>query len=108
MFHLDYISCCLSVLATILVGRKSWTGLLVSIVNCLIVCVIGLQTSQFGLIPANLFCVCVYAFSIRSWRVAKRQASKNILATEDLVQNENARLVREAGILISRISSGTL
>jgi hypothetical protein len=67
MFRLDYLSCLLTVLATILLGRKSWTGLLVAIVNSLIVCLIGLRTSQFGLIPANLFCICVYMFSIRSW-----------------------------------------
>jgi hypothetical protein len=48
-------------------GRKSWTGLLISIVNSLIVCLIGFRTSQFGFIPANLVCICVYAFSIRSW-----------------------------------------
>jgi hypothetical protein len=67
MFHLDYLSCFLTILATVLLGRKSWTGLLISIVNSLIVCVIGFQTSQFGFIPANLICICVYAFSIRSW-----------------------------------------
>src|ERR1700686_4297437 len=67
MFHLDYLSCFLTILATVLVGRKSWTGLLISIVNNMIVCVIGFRTSQFGFIPANLICICVYAFSIRSW-----------------------------------------
>src|SRR6201982_3505111 len=67
MFHLDYLSCFLTILATVLVGRKSWTGLLISIVNSMIVCVIGFRTSQFGFIPANLICICVYAFSIRSW-----------------------------------------
>jgi hypothetical protein len=67
MFHLDYLSCFLTIMATVLVGRKSWTGLLVSIVNSMIVCVIGFRTSQFGFIPANLICICVYAFSIRSW-----------------------------------------
>ncbi len=67
MFHLDYLSCFLTILATVLVGRKSWTGLLISIANSMIVCVIGFRTSQFGFIPANLICICVYAFSIRSW-----------------------------------------
>jgi hypothetical protein len=67
MFHLDYLSCFLTILATVLVGRKSWTGLLISIVNSMIVCVIGFRTSQFGFIPANLICICVYAFSIRFW-----------------------------------------
>jgi hypothetical protein len=67
MFRLDYLSCFLTILATILVSRKSWTGLLISIVNSTIVCVIGFRTSQFGFIPANLICICVYAFNIRSW-----------------------------------------
>src|ERR1700730_15377032 len=67
MFHLDYLSCFLTILATVLLGRKSWTGLLISIGNSMIVCLIGFRTSQFGFIPANLICICVYAFSIRSW-----------------------------------------
>jgi hypothetical protein len=67
MFHLDYLSCFLTVLATILLSRKSWTGLLVAIVNSFIVCVIGLRTSQFGFVLANLFCICVYAFNVRLW-----------------------------------------
>jgi hypothetical protein len=67
MFHLDYLSCLLTVLATILLARKSWIGLLVAIFNSLIVCAIGLRTSQLGFIPANLFCICVYAFSMQPW-----------------------------------------
>jgi hypothetical protein len=76
MFRLDYLSCFLTVLATILVGRKSWTGLLISIVNSLVVCIIAVRTSQFGFIPANLFCVCIYAFSIRSWLRAQRERNQ--------------------------------
>jgi hypothetical protein len=67
MFHLDYLSCFLTVLATILLARKSWIGLLIAIVNSLIVCAIAVRTSQLGFIPANLFCICIYAFNIRSW-----------------------------------------
>jgi hypothetical protein len=67
MFHLDYLSCFFTILATILLARKSWIGLLVAIVNGLIVCAIGWRTSQLGFIPANLFCICVYAFSMRPW-----------------------------------------
>jgi hypothetical protein len=72
MFRLDYFSCILTIVATVLVARKSWTGLVVSSMNCLIVCEIGLRTSQFGFIPANLFCICMYVFSIRSWIKNKR------------------------------------
>ncbi len=67
MFRLDYLSCLLTVLSTILVGQKRWTGFVVAGVNSVIVCLIGLRTGQLGFIPANLFCIGVYAFSIRSW-----------------------------------------
>ena len=68
MLRLDYLSCLLTVLSTILVGRKVWYGLVVAGVNSLLICIIGLKTSQLGFIPANLFCIGVYATSIRSWR----------------------------------------
>jgi hypothetical protein len=67
VFRLDYLSCCLTVLSTVLVGQKRWTGLVVATVNSVIVCVIGMRTGQLGFIPANLFCIGVYAFNIRSW-----------------------------------------
>jgi hypothetical protein len=67
MFRLDYLSCLLTVVATILVGQKKWTGLVVSGVNSLVVCVIGIHTSQYGFIPANLFCICIYALNLKSW-----------------------------------------
>jgi len=67
VFRLDYLSCALTVLSTILVGRKLWTGLVVAAVNSVIFCVIGLRTAQFGFIPANLFCIAVYTVSLRSW-----------------------------------------
>ena len=67
VFRLDYLSCFLTVLSTVLVGRKRWTGLAVAGVNSAIICVIGLRTGQLGFIPANLFCIGVYVFSIRSW-----------------------------------------
>lgn len=44
-----------------------WTGLVVSCVNSLVVCVIGLHTSQYGFIPANVFCIGINAFNLRAW-----------------------------------------
>ena len=67
VFRLDYLSCCLTVLSTVLVGQKRWFGLAVAGINSAIICVIGLKTGQLGFIPANLFCIGVYVFSIRSW-----------------------------------------
>jgi hypothetical protein len=89
MFHLDYLSCFLTVLATILLARKSWIGLLIAIVNSLIICAIALRTSQLGFIPANLFCICVYAFSMRSW--LKKQTHTN----RDQAQPQNSGSVAD-------------
>jgi hypothetical protein len=77
MFRLDYLSCFLTVVATILVGRRMWTGLVVSGVNSLIVCVIGLHTSQYGFIPANVFCIFVNAFNIRAWLKVQKDPSES-------------------------------
>lgn len=65
--RLDYVSCLLTVVSTLLVGRKQWTGLLLGSLNSLLICAIGWRTAQFGFIPANLFCIGIYGFSIRSW-----------------------------------------
>jgi len=80
MFRLDYLSCCLTVLSTVLVGQKKWSGLVVASANSLIVCIIGARTAQFGFIPANLFCIGIYGFSIRSWlREPKRPPAAQAL-----------------------------
>jgi hypothetical protein len=77
MFRLDYLSCLLTIVATILVGRKRWTGLVVSGVNGLIVCVIGLHTSQYGFIAANVFCICINAFNLRAWLKVQKDPSES-------------------------------
>ena len=68
MIRLDFLSCVLTIVSTILVGRRCWEGWVFAAVNSVIVCVIGLRTSQFGFIPANLFCIVLYGFNLRTWR----------------------------------------
>ena len=72
MFRLDYISCILTVVSTILVGRRLWHGWLLAGVNSVIVCVIAMRTAQFGFIPANLLCIGLYANNVRAWRFRPR------------------------------------
>lgn len=67
MFRLDYFSCVLTVVSTILIGRKEWVGFVVAGINSLIIAFIGLRTHQIGFIPANVFCIVIYVFSIRAW-----------------------------------------
>ncbi len=67
MLRLDYISCCLTVVSTILVGRKLREGWIVAGLNSVIICLIGLDTRQTGLIPANLFCLALYGWNLRNW-----------------------------------------
>lgn len=84
MFRLDYLSCFFTVVATILIGRKMWTGLVISGLNSLIVCVIGLHTSQYGFIPANLFCICINAFNLRAWLKVQKDSSESTIAVKGL------------------------
>src|SRR5579864_1510021 len=68
MLRLDYISCALTVLSTLLVGRKLWQGWIVAGANSAIICFIGVRTAQFGFIPANLFCIALSSYNLRTWR----------------------------------------
>ncbi len=68
MLRLDYLSCVLTVLSTVLVGKKLWQGWAVAAANSIILCWIGIRTSQFGFVPANLFCIGLYANYLSRWR----------------------------------------
>lgn len=68
MLRLDYLSCVLTVISTFLVGKKLWQGWVIAGANSLIICIIGMRTAQFGFVPANLFCIGLYANNLWSWR----------------------------------------
>jgi hypothetical protein len=65
---LDYLSCILTVVSTILIGRHRWQGWVLAAVNSVIICVIAVRTSQLGFIPANVLCIGLYAVNLRMWR----------------------------------------
>lgn len=67
-FRLDYFSCILTVLSTILVGRRMWQGWIVASANSAVICVIAVRTAQTGFVPANLFCLALYGYNIAKWR----------------------------------------
>src|SRR6266568_4213053 len=68
MFRLDYISCLLTIASTVLVGRRMWQGWIIAGANSLVICFIGFKTTQLGFIPANLFCLAIYAHNVVQWR----------------------------------------
>ena len=68
MLRLDYISCLLTVLSTVLIGRHAWHGWVVAGANSVVICVIGFRTAQTGFIPANLFCLALYGYNLTRWR----------------------------------------
>lgn len=76
--RLDYISCILTVLGTILLGKKLWQGWVVAAVNSAVVCVIGMRTAQFGFVPANLFCIALYTSNLFTWRFKSHGALANL------------------------------
>ncbi len=69
---LDYLSCILTVLATLLIGKKLWQGWVVAAVNSAVVCVIGVRTAQFGFVPANILCIALYASNLVHWLPKKQ------------------------------------
>ena len=72
--QLNYVSCLLTVISTVLVGKRLWHGWMLAGLNSVIICLIGFQTKQWGFIPANLFCLAIYAHNIRKWRRAEPEA----------------------------------
>lgn len=76
LFRLDYISCILTVGSTILIGKKRWEGWLIAGLNSALICVIALDTSQFGFIPANIFCLALYSYNIREWNKISQPPSQ--------------------------------
>ena len=72
IIRLDYLSCVLTIVATVLIGRKLWQGWVVAAVNSAVVCVIGVRTAQFGFVPANLLCIALYASNLFTWRSGQR------------------------------------
>ena len=76
--RLDYVSCILTVLGTFLLGKKLWQGWIVAAVNSAVVCVIGVRTSQFGFVPANLLCIALYTSNLVTWRFKARPSSANV------------------------------
>ena len=119
LLRLDYVSCVLTILGTILLGRKLWQGWVVAAVNSAVVCVIGVRTAQFGFVPANLLCIALYTSNLVTWRFrsADRAAKRGLtgrfltpLAEEDSVSAAlgsgalpSVNTDREAGIGLARI-----
>lgn len=68
LLRLDSFSCLLTVISTLLVGKKLWQGWVVAALNSVIISIIGLRTAQFAFIPANLFCIVLYAHNLCRWR----------------------------------------
>jgi len=72
IIRLDYLSCILTVAATVLIGKKLWQGWVVAGINSAVVCIIGIRTAQFGFVPANLLCIALYTSNLVHWRPKKQ------------------------------------
>jgi hypothetical protein len=65
---MDYLSCILTLVSTALVGKKRWQGFAIASVNSALICILARDAKQWGLIPANVFCMALYAKNIKQWR----------------------------------------
>jgi hypothetical protein len=79
ILRLDYLSCLLTILSSVLIGKKLWHGWVFAGANSIIVCIIAVRTAQFGFVPANLFCIGLYAHNLRHWRPKPPTASPRFL-----------------------------
>ena len=68
LLRLDYISCLLTIVSTVLVGRRMWQGWIIASANSAIICVIAIRTAQLGFVPANVFCLAIDGYNITKWR----------------------------------------
>jgi len=105
MFRLDYLSCALTILSTILVSRRLWQGWVVAAANSVIICIIGVRTAQLGFIPANLFCLALYAHAIYKWKSVPRDtASQAELASHSRQHGRlsHSRWRRKAKVAVAR------
>ena len=82
--RLDYLSCVLTIVSTLLIGRRMWQGWIVTALNSVILCVIGIKTEQFGLIPANLFCLAMYGYNVFAWRSSMKPEAVEVPAKHSL------------------------
>jgi hypothetical protein len=80
--RLDYLSCVLTIVSTVMIGRQMWQGWVVTGVNSVILCIIGVKTAQFGLVPANLFCIAMYAYNVFAWRSGVKPAAPSSIQLE--------------------------
>ncbi len=71
---MDYFSCILTLVSTALVGKKRWEGFAVATVNSGLICMLARDAKQWGLIPANIVCMALYARNISKWR---KEAKEN-------------------------------
>jgi membrane-bound ClpP family serine protease len=77
LIRLDYLSCVLTILGTVLLGKRLWQGWVVASINSAVVCVIGIRTAQFGFVPANLLCIVLYTSNLFTWRFRPKASSED-------------------------------
>jgi len=105
LIRLDYISCFLTLGSTILIGKRHWQGWIVAGLNSAVICVIAVQTSQTGFIPANVFCIALYGYNIMQWRNQRAEESRNASSSGRLLRRAAThRGTRDAAARRKRLS----
>src|SRR5258708_29127977 len=89
MLKLDYVSCILTIISTVLIGKKLWQGWVIAGANSIIICVIGMRSAQFGFVPANLFCIGLYANNLWNWRPKTQVQATPPISTVLLAANKS-------------------
>jgi hypothetical protein len=89
MLKLDYVSCILTIISTVLIGKRLWQGWVIAGANSIIICVIGMRSAQFGFVPANLSCIGLDANNLWNWRPKTQMWATPPVSTGLLAANKS-------------------
>lgn len=100
MLRLDYLSCVLTIASTVMVGRRQWQGWVLAGANSAIISVIGMETGQWGFVPANVFCIAIYLYNIRKWREPESETvqSPSVRMSVSLNEQQDTVQAQESAI----------
>lgn len=65
--HADYASLVLTVAYNLILGRHKWYGWIVAALNAIALILVGIDTGAYGLIPAKVFSLGIYAHNTKRW-----------------------------------------
>ncbi|MFL6314782.1 MAG: hypothetical protein ACJ71W_21975 [Terriglobales bacterium] len=68
IWHLDWVSCLISIAAIYFAGKRRWWAWLLYLVNLVFLVVINIKLHLWGFMPLNVFAAALYFKNAREWK----------------------------------------